>query len=94
MKRCINGIVNLENTHALTPLSHNFKSIAAAMSTNLQDIAAPYEEKLKDEMIEDIAVKQEDHAIAILPESLWGMSEEERNALERNIVRKMDLIVL
>lgn len=64
------------------------------MSTNSQAIAAPYEEKLNDEMIEDVAVKQEDHAIAILPESLWGMSEEERNALEREIVRKMDLIVL
>ncbi|KAE8539122.1 hypothetical protein D1P53_005494 [Cryptococcus gattii VGV] len=64
------------------------------MSTNSQVIAAPYEEKLNDEMIEDVAVKQEDHAIAILPESLWGMSEEERNALERKIVRKMDLIVL
>lgn len=64
------------------------------MSTDSQVVAAPYEEKPQDEMIEDTAVKQEDHAIAILPESLWGMSEEERNALERKIVRKMDLIVL
>ncbi|AFR96826.2 nicotinamide mononucleotide permease [Cryptococcus neoformans] len=64
------------------------------MGTDSQVAAAPYEEKLEDEMIEDVAVKHEDHATAILPESLWGMSEEERSALERKIVRKMDLIVL
>lgn len=64
------------------------------MSTNSQVAPAPYEEKLKDEMVEEVAVKHEDHATAILPESLWGMSEEERSALERKIVRKMDLIVL
>lgn len=87
-------IVDLEGTHLLNPLIHKFKSLATAMSTDSQVVAAPYEEKPQDEMIEDTAVKQEDHAIAILPESLWGMSEEERNALERKIVRKMDLIVL
>ncbi|GFZ48491.1 hypothetical protein JCM24511_06239 [Saitozyma sp. JCM 24511] len=54
----------------------------------------PAEEKLRDDHLEDREVKHDDHAIAIMPESLRGMSEQERNKMEKAIVRKMDLIVL
>jgi hypothetical protein len=54
----------------------------------------PAEEKLRDDQLEDREVKHDDHAIAIMPESLRGFSEQERNAMEKAIVRKMDLIVL
>lgn len=52
------------------------------------------DEKYADEQNEDIGLKREDHAIAIMPESIRGLSDAERDALEKKVVRKMDLVVL
>jgi hypothetical protein len=52
------------------------------------------DDKPQDDLIEDAAVKHEDHALTIMPDSLRGMSESERLAMEKKIVRKMDLVVL
>ena len=41
-----------------------------------------------------VGTKREEHAFALLPESLRGLSEEERALLEKKMVRKMDLVVL
>ena len=38
--------------------------------------------------------KHDAHAEAILPESLRGLSDSERAAMEKKMVRKMDLIIL
>lgn len=68
---------------------HIFSSHLTRMQTS-----AHVEEKPVEEYVEDTAAKHDDHAEAILPESLRGLSEEERNVLEKKMVRKMDMIIL
>lgn len=43
---------------------------------------------------EDHNLKTEDHAISIMPDSLRRLTTEDRNQIERKIVRKIDCIVL
>ncbi|KAJ5638897.1 MFS transporter [Penicillium herquei] len=43
---------------------------------------------------DDSVLKVEDHAIAVMPHSLRGLTAEERNQIERRVVRKIDCIVL
>jgi hypothetical protein len=52
------------------------------------------DEKIHGDQIEDANQKYEEHALAVMPESLRNLSEAERNAIERKMVRKMDLIIL
>lgn len=55
------------------------------------------EDKVLDEQLETIDqdnAKGDSHAWNIMPESLKNMSDEERAALEKKMVRKMDMIIL
>jgi hypothetical protein len=43
---------------------------------------------------EDHNLKPEDHAISVMLDSLRGLTTEDRNQIERRMVRKIDCIVL
>jgi hypothetical protein len=62
------------------------------------DIRPTEQEKYADEHNEHAdslaEAKHDEIAIALLPESLRGLSEDERALLEKQMVRKMDMVVL
>ncbi len=51
------------------------------------------EAKPKEDYIEDVDPNVE-HAQAIMPESLAGLSEEEMRLMEKKMVRKLDTVIL
>jgi hypothetical protein len=52
------------------------------------------DEKIIDTQTEDINALHDEHAQAVLPESLRHLSESERNAIEKKMVRKIDYTIL
>ncbi|KAJ5715843.1 MFS transporter [Penicillium malachiteum] len=60
---------------------------------SLIDLAIVNHTKVTTEHDESV-LKAEDHAIAVMPDSLRGLTTEERNQIERRVVRKIDCVVL
>lgn len=58
-----------------------------------ETIAMDAQDKHDVDFVEEV-LKTENHAMAIMPDSLRELSPEDRKTLERKLTRKVDLIVL
>lgn len=58
------------------------------------DVGALHDGKGEAETLELREVKNQDHAVATMPASIRGLTEMERNVMEKIMVRKMDLVIL
>jgi len=65
-----------------------------ATTNSIDHVESRRDEKIIDLQTEDINALHDEHAQATLPESLRHLSEAERNAMEKKMVRKIDYTVL